>query len=268
MKHLLSNIKYQISFTLALVLFSSLLSARIVQAATPTLSPTPEPTSSVIQQIRDEVKKKVQEKIAEIQLGKKRGFFGEILEIGDKTITLSIRVGELKVNVVDDTSIIGLKKEKLTIDKLKTGDYVIAMGYMVEEGTLEAKRVVVITKPKATAREVAFGVISDISSEEKIITVKNERKQTSYTVEVTSETVITKKMTTKVEKVSFEDLAEQDRILAIGTPGTDSKKIITAKMIFVIPGKAVGQTTSTPSATPSPRATPEETTTPTPTPTE
>jgi len=120
------------------------------------------------------------------------------------------------------------------------------MGYLGDNGILETRRVVVVEKPKLPVREVAFGEVTDISTEEKILTIKNDKKGITYTIEVTGTTKITKKTDTKVEKAKFSDIEKGDRLVAIGTPTENEEKIITAKLIHIIPDKAVGQEKPTP----------------------
>ncbi len=124
------------------------------------------------------------------------------------------------------------------------------MGYLGESETLEAKRIVVISKPKPPFRVVAFGRVTDISSEEKLLTVKNEKKGITYTIAVTDKTIITKKTDNKVQKVQFSAIEIGNRLVAVGTPTENENKLITAKIIHVIPGKALGQ--EKPSSSPTP----------------
>lgn len=188
-----------------------------------------------IKEIREAVKEKVREKIQEVKKGIPRAYVGEITQITDSTLSLDTRRGLIPITLTSETKIKGIGKQTLELKDLKVGDFCIAMGYLADDGTLEAKRIVIATKPAPPVREVAFGRVSDISSEEKILTVKNERKGLTYTVVVTDKTIITKKVDKRVEKVKFLAIEKGDRIVAIGTPTENEAKLITAKIIHVIP---------------------------------
>ncbi|MGB9706836.1 MAG: DUF5666 domain-containing protein [Microgenomates group bacterium] len=199
-----------------------------------------------IKEIREAVKEKVRERLEEVKRGVPRAYVGEITQIGEDNFTLEARRQTVQVKVTSETKIIGKEKQTLELKDLKVGDFSIAMGYPGENGTLEAKRIVVVSKPSPSIREVAFGRVTDISSEEKILTLKNERKGLTYTVVVTEKTIITKKVDTKIEKVKFSSIEIGDRVVAIGTPKENEAKLITAKIIHVIPGKALGQVSPSP----------------------
>lgn len=212
-------------------------------------SPTPTPDERV-QEIREAVK----EMVTEARKGQKRAFVGEITDITNTTLVLDTGRGEKQAKASDETTIIGLGKKETDFGDLEIGSFAIAMGYLEETGILDARRIVIIEKPKVPARAVAFGVVEDKSSEENILTVKHPKKETVYEVEVTDDTKITKKIEGKMETIKFEDIEIGDRLVAIGTPTEENENSITAKIIHVIPGRAVGlkEATPTPKVTPSP----------------
>jgi len=205
-----------------------------------------------IQQIREAVREKVRERVEEIRQGIPRAYFGEIKQIGSQEFTLETRREEIQVTVSTETKIIGKNKQSLEFKDLKVGDYCIAMGYLTEDNTLEAKRIVIISKPKPPARITAFGRVTDISSEEKILTVKNEKRGLTYTVSTNEKTVITKKVDKRIEKVDFSAIEIGDRVIVVGAHKENEEKIINAKIIHVIPGKALGQEKTTPTPSPTP----------------
>lgn len=219
------------------------------------VSPTPEVSPSRVEEIREAVKEKVREKLNEVKKGQKRAFVGEITEITNSTLALKNEKGERQAKITDDATIIGKGKQKIEFEDLEIGNFVIAMGYLDENNILQTQRLVVTNKPEVPVREAAFGKVTNISSTEteKIITVKNEKKDMIYTVEITSKTKITKKIEGKMEQVEFKDIEIDDKLVAVGTPEKNEEKIIIAKIIHIIPGLTKSQT-PTPEAT----STPEE----------
>lgn len=245
-------------------------------AASPTPRPSPDssvtPTETIdkkvdekIKEIREAVKEKVREKVQEVKLGLKKAYVGEITEINDSTLTLSTPTSTKQVKVAEEAVIVGKGGKKIAFSDIKVGDFCIAIGYVGENNVLDGRRIVIITKPKPLKREVAFGVVTDTSEEEKVLTVRNEKKNVVYTIEVTDKTIITKKVDDSVKKVKFADVVKGDRLVAVGIPSENEEKFITAKIIHVIPGKAESETTPSPTpkptkakTTPTPSLTPEE----------
>jgi hypothetical protein len=211
-----------------------------------------------IQQIREAVREKVRERVQEVRQGVPRAYFGEIKQIGTEKFTLETRHKQIQVTVSIETKIIGKNKQSLEFKDLKVGDYCIAMGYLTETNVLEGKRIVIIPKPKPPVRITAFGRVTDISQEEKILTVKNEKGGLTYTVSINEKTVITKKIDTPIEKVDFSAIKIGDRVIVVGTRKENEEKIINAKIIHVIPGKALGKEKPTPTQKLSPSPTLEE----------
>ena len=217
-------------------------------------SPTPTPEEK-IKGIREAVKEKVRAKLAETQKGQKRAFVGKIAEITNSTLILETRLGEKQVKVATDTAILDNKRRKTKLENLGIDNFVIVMGYWGENEILEARRVVVTAEPQRSIREVVFGEVTDISEEEKVLTVKNKKKNLVYTIEVTKKTKLTKKL-------KFSDIKKSDRLIVVGIPSEEEEKIIAAKLIHVIPTHAVGLESPSPSPEISPTPTPETSPTP------
>jgi hypothetical protein len=220
------------------------------------VSPTPEASDSAVQEIRDKVKEIVREKIEETQKGQKAAFFGEIGKITDESLTLETTQGEKQLKIATDTAFIGKGNKKITLDDLQAGSFAIAMGFLEDSNLLQTKRIVISEKTQTAEREMAFGKITDISSEEEVLTIKNEKKNMIYTVEINEKTTITKKVDGKIQKIKFQVLGKGDQIIAVGTPSENEHKIITAKIVHVIPNGAEKETE--PTATPSAKATPAD----------
>jgi hypothetical protein len=219
--------------------------------------------SQITPTVNPEVKEKVEERIEKVlkaNTQKKRAFNGEILSIDD-SLSVDTRHGERTVKITSETDIVGPKKEALELEDLSEGDYVITMGYLEDEDTLEARRIAVSQKPTPKEIDIALGEVTDSSSDgENILTIKRANTETIYEVEVTAKTVITKKSDGEMAKAKFSDVEIGDRVIALGKMDADNN--FTATRLHVIPGQAEGmaaeeeEETTTPS--PEPTTTPEE----------
>lgn len=226
-------------------------------------SPTPEEgTATPPVQVQDEIKEQVQQRIEGIrQAVKKRAFWGTLKEITNSTLVLDSPRGERRVLTDKDTKFFGAGKEQIKFEDLEIDNFIIAMGYLNENGTLTAKRIIALkTPPKpAIKRHAVYGKVSDIDEDDKILTLSHLKTETTFKVQVVSSTIITKKVEGEMKKVVFGAIEIGDRIVAIGTREKEGG-ILTAKIIHVIPGKAEGleKITPTPTVSPTPAETEEE----------
>jgi len=245
------------SLTLLFLIVTLVFFLVLSQTASWAVDETPTPTESQdvlgdkVKEIRDAVKERVRETLNEAKQGQKRAFVGEITEISDGMVSLKTRSGLGYTAVTADTTVLGLNRQPTDPSELTVGNFAIAMGFTDENSVLQAKRLLVIAKPAPRLRRAIFGTVSDISQTENMLTVKNVKAGTIYSVEASSQTTITKKVNGKMETVEFEAIKINDRIVAVGKAEENSEIIISATRIHVIPGLALGQTEPT-EATPSP----------------
>jgi len=215
------------------------------------ITPTPEITSNNenVKDIRNAVEEKVQGILKDNKQGDKKGYSGSIISIEDLTLTLETNEGEKEVEIATDAAIIGQSGKDIEIKDLKKNLFVIAMGYINEQAQLEVSRLVVQEKTKSTSKEVVRGEITDISTEEQILTVKNEKENLIFTIEIDEDTGITRKDEDgKKAKAKFSNLEKNDRIFIIGEPTENEHKIITAILVLAIAGEQEEET-PTPSPT-------------------
>ena len=107
--------------------------------------------------------------------------------------------------------------------------------------TLTAK-IVFIIPTKITKRHADHGTVTALSGG-SFTFVSQAKKNTVGTANVTTSTVYTKKVSGKIIRVSFSDLAIGDRVSFVGTVDTASG-IVTAKLVHIIPSAAPIKTAS------------------------
>ncbi|MFZ5366263.1 MAG: hypothetical protein ACOZBZ_03120 [Patescibacteria group bacterium] len=242
----------------------------------PALAQSPTPESTTPGQVRQEIKERVQERIEQIQEQfKKRAFWGTLKEISNSTLVLETPRGERRVKTDKETKFFGPGRKEIKFADLEIGNFIIALGFWQENGTLQGKRVIALTKtPKpAIKRHAVYGKVADISEEEKVLSLVHPTKSgITFEVKITDQTIITKKVegppageARKIKKVNFEAIEIGDRVVAVGTREKEGGTL-TAKLVHVIPGIAKGLEKITP--TPTEKVSPTPTKKPTPTPTE
>lgn len=238
---------------LAIICFFGSLFLWILSPMARAQSLTPAPTTD------PSIKEKVEERLQKVlneQTDRKRGFAGEIRNIGN---TLEIKTKSDTKQLLPsetDLDIVGLKKEKLAISDLEIGSFVIAMGYLTDQGALDTRRIVVTAKPKESTRLVVFGTISDLTNDgENILTVTSPKgdEETIYEVETNTNTEISTGAAGENEELKFADLKVDSRVVIIGTANAKNALLITATTIHLVPAAPVTsnetvENTPTPSA--------------------
>ena len=231
--------KSKISLLTLLVLSMFYVLCSMFLSGVKAVSPTPATSSAgknqKVEDIRQAIEKEVRDKLDQAQKGQKLAFVGTVSEINGLNLTLQTNDGDQKLNIATDAALIGKGGKKITMKDLKTNLFTIAMGFMEENDVLGVRRLVVSEKPKTVSKEIAFGKVTDISKEENVITVKNEKKNIIYTVEITDKTIITKKVDGKIQKVKLEVIETGDYLITIGAPTENEHKLVTAKIIYIIP---------------------------------
>lgn len=249
---------------IVILLYCYIATLTMATAQTPTAKATvtPTPTSTTTS---EEIKEKVQARIEEINdKAKKRAFWGTLEEINGTTLIISGPKGEKRIKTDETTVFVNSAKKTIKITDLEIGNFLIAMGYWKENGTLEGKRVIVLkAAPKpAIKRNAISGKVNEIVKGESVISITSGKdNQTTYEVTFTGKTVITKKVDGKIKKVTFDAIAVGDRIVIVATKVTEGNGF-TAKIAHIIPGLV----TPTPSAKLTPTPTKKLSPTPTETP--
>jgi len=197
-------------------------------------APTPTEADEKVQGIRDTVKEKVKEQIDEIKKDTRKAFVGTVSKVADQSLNLDTKSGPQVIKTNDETEIVDEKRKVIGLEDIKLEDNLVAMGYLDEDGVLEAKRVVLTAEPEEDEREVAAGVVTDISEESLLITLKNENKVKTYTILVNSKTDVKQKEDGQIDKSKFQEINEGDFLIAIGIPEKDNGKIITATTLCFV----------------------------------
>lgn len=197
-------------------------------------NPTPTETDEKIKGIRDTVKEKVKEQIDEIRKDTRKAFVGTVSKVADQSLSLDTKSGPQVIKTDDETEMVDENRKEIGLEDIKLEDNLIALGYLDENGLLEAKRVVLTPEPEEDKREIAAGSVADISKESLLITLKNENKVKTYTIMVNNKTDVRQKEDGQINEGEFKEIAEGDFLIAVGTPEEDNGKIITATTLCFV----------------------------------
>jgi len=201
------------------------------QEASPEPSPSPDD-----ERIKQKVEERIEKVLSTAEEGQKRALVGTLKSIANSTLTITIQDGDFQAKVATDAAILNEDREEIEIDDLTIGSNLIAMGYLDNQNVLDAKRVVVTEEFQTPETESVFGLVTDISEEEKVLTIKHPKSELVYMVDINSNTEITKRVEGEIEEIEFSDIEENDRLVVIGEAEENEEKIITAKLIHVVAG--------------------------------
>ncbi|HUV43072.1 MAG TPA: hypothetical protein VMY36_04205 [Patescibacteria group bacterium] len=194
-------------------------------------SPIPSPDD---ERIKEQVQERIENVLQAADEEKKGALVGTLKSIANSTLTIEIESGDAQVKIDDETVIINPDRDEIELEDLSVGSKIIALGYTESQTTLNSKRIIVIEEFQTPETEVVFGVVTDISQEEKVLTIKHPKNENIYMIEIGSQTTITKKIDEEIEKISFSDIEEDDRLVVVGIPGENGEKMVTADLIRVV----------------------------------
>lgn len=207
-------------------------------SATPSAQPTQSASSSAsidekVKEIRDSLKEKAKEELNKIKEKiEKKAYVGTIEEVTDLTLTLKNFRGKQRVQLSENTEIIGANKKEIKVTDLAVDDKVIAMGTVSDNEVLEASRVVVVPLPKvAPAKKIVlFGSITQINSQASTIAINASGQE--KLLKVTAETNLTS--LPKSTSIKLKDLTTGQKVIVI-YPESTSGKTPTAASVYLLP---------------------------------
>lgn len=190
--------------------------------------------SSDVQTIREVVQQKVKEKLNIIATpeSKPKAFFGTIQKVTNNQIDITLNNETKTIITTDDTVLVGLKKAKIALKDLKSGQEILTMGYLNTQNQLEAKRIVVFElKTIQNKTQVINGQIVDISKSSPIfVIVPFNNKNSQYQIETTA--------------ANLKKLSSGQKVIAIVKP--DEKIANTFDLLKIISTESSASATATP----------------------
>jgi len=190
------------------------------------------------QEATNSVRKKVQQKL-EAAISKPKAYLGTVTDITENTIQIKSTKDEIQqVSVVaEETDFIktGKTKQAVKYSDVAIGDFVIAMGFINEDGVLDAKRVL-LTQPAEPVRRKAIYV--------EIVAIDGK----TVTLKVGDEGQWTAKFGKKWVGPELNELSEGLKVIVAGVTENTT---VSVRTLLIIP-----EATSSPSPTPSPSASP------------
>lgn len=202
------------------------------EAITPT--PTKVQTKEVLDLVTKKVKEMLNQETTTVSTDPK-SFIGTISQIKDTQLTISYQNKDIIINTTNDTVFINAKKAKIKISDLKSGQSILAMGYLKDQNQIEAKRIIITDlKTVENNNQVVIGIISDISKSTSILSITPiKNKNTSYQITTDSKTKI---IDTNNSEGKLNSLAKGQKVIIIIKPDVKLQQTFyTSKIIIQSP---------------------------------
>ena len=183
---------------------------------------TPSPSTDKVEDVKDILKQIVKETSvsnSETTVSKQpKSFFGTITQVDTDQLKITLKDQSSKtLSITPDTTFVNSKKQKGKISDFKSGQTIIAMGYLKEDQSLDCRRIV-YTESKAieNINQIITGQIVDVSQSQNspiFVLIPSKNKNSQYQIKTDSKTEIVDLKNTK---------------------STSNKTIVTSKKIIVI----------------------------------
>lgn len=213
-------------------------------------SPTVDPED--VKGIREEVEKKARDLLEDIVNKKeKRGWIGTITELSATGFKMQSNEETRTSTISDQATIINQNREQINFDELTTNQRVIAMGYVQVDGTLDARRIVVIEEHEPREAKAIFGTITEKAAQDEIMLVKNSEE--SYELIFDQDSILEQRLDGETEEIEYDDLVAEQKVVAVISPTNGNTATYQVEKLLAITSP---EPTEEPESTSSP--TPEE----------
>lgn len=219
--------KILITFLLSL---SLLLAPQLINAQEATNS-----AEEIQNDLKERIKKSVDENINKT-LGEQdslRAFVGLIESISEETISITINPNHGSATVIKqaivtpDTNLIRVGQTDVQVEDFQIGDYILAMGSLQNQQTLQAQRIVVDDyTPPSSIRRIAYAQITQI--EDDTITFSNHSPYLDDPLTISSNTTLT---TVDQQEITLEDLQPNQSVTLVLSVDTDDQDTTILRLI-------------------------------------
>lgn len=178
-------------FFLLLISIHFIFSAPILAQTT---TPVPEDVKDILKQIVKETSGD-NSGLTQKNNNQPKSFFGTITQVDPDQIRITLKDQTNKtLYVTSDTTFVNSKKQKSKISDFKSGQTIIAMGYLKEDQSLDCRRVVFTeSKTVENINQIITGQIVDVSQSQNspiFVIIPTKNKNSQYQIKTDSKTEI------------------------------------------------------------------------------
>jgi len=198
--------------------------------SSPALAQTTTPSADKVEDVKDILKQIVKETSGDsnsesvTSVSKQpKSFFGTITQVDSNQIKITLKDQNNKaLSITQDTTFVNSKKQKGKISDFKSGQTIIAMGYLKEDKSLDCHRIVYTeSKTIENINQIVTGQIVDVSQSQNssiFVLIPSKNKNSQYQIKTDSKTEI---IDTKNNKTtSAKTLVTSKKVIVIIQPDT------------------------------------------------
>ena len=160
----------------------------------------------------DRIQEKVKERLDQTK-NKLKAYIGTVTDISNKTIQLKNKNDEIQlISFSGETTLVKIDKtsQNIKIDDLSIADFIVAMGYVGENQTLEAERILSLKPPASPGRNAVFGFVENVSKNQ--ISLKDQNNN-EYTFVFDSKTQVTLQKEGEIIKSKNSEIEKGDNLI-------------------------------------------------------
>lgn len=188
-----------------------------------------------IEDLTDKLKEIVKGSSTEetIQDDQPKSFFGAITQINDNSITINSDNQNKILQLNDDITLVNSKRQKAKISDFKTGDTVLAMGYLNTDSSLDCRRIVATDSNSVkNDNQIVTGQIVDVPQSETSVFAFTpfQNKDIQYQIKFDSKTEI---IDTNQKKLKSSDIiVKGKKVIIVMHPDNDNNQTFSATKII------------------------------------
>lgn len=167
-----------------------------------------------------------------------KSFFGTITQIDSDQIKINIQDQTKTLYLTKDTTFVNAKRQQSKITDFKSGQTVLAMGYLNPDQSLDCRRLVFTeSKSVENINQTIIGQIVDVSQSQNspiFVLIPSKNKNSQYQIKTDSKTEITDFKNNKL--VSAKTIITSKKVIVILQPDTKlANTFYAAKIIDLQP---------------------------------
>lgn len=189
-------------------------------------APTEDETNQATENLKNRLKQTIGEEISLDSAPQPKGYVGKVIDIIKNIVVFEDKDGKRNLQITDDSLILRSPgNNEIDLASIRIDDSIIAIGFPLEEGEIEGRRIIVSTLPiSPPIKTSGIGVVTDISKYTLTLSVPNSDNQIA--ISTNSKTLYK----TPLEIITSSELSLGDNVLY--TAEVNENQELTASVIM------------------------------------
>lgn len=152
-------------------------------------SPAPDDATQAAENLRNRLKQTISDEAIPNSLTLARGYVGKVKDIVQNTLVFEDKDGKKNLQITDESLILRSPgNSEISLASVRLDDSIIVMGYLLESGEIDGRRIIVSTLPIVPPTKTSgFGLVTEINK--KSITLTSPSSDTPLVLTTTTKTL-------------------------------------------------------------------------------